>query len=80
MKALKDNAIYAELAVGPNKGESIIIPRIIFQPDDKTLPLEFERRQFPVRPCFGITSNKSQGQTLEKVGIYLKNDFFQHGN
>ena len=37
------------------------------------------RKQFPVRPCFGRTSNKSQGQTLKKVGIYLDRPFFSHG-
>ena len=80
IKELKPNVIFAELATGPKKGETLLIPRICFRPDDPQMPLEFERRQFPVRPCFGITSNKSQGQTLENVGIYLKNDFFAHGS
>jgi hypothetical protein len=26
-----------------------------------------------------MTINKSQGQTLSRVGIYLKNQFFTHG-
>ena len=38
------------------------------------------RKQFPVRPCFAITSNKSQGQTLARVGRYLDRDFFAHGS
>ena len=38
-----------------------------------------ERKQFPIRPCFAITGNKSQGQTFEEIGIYLENDFFTHG-
>ena len=37
------------------------------------------RRQFSVRLAFGITSNKSQGQTLKKVGIHLRSNFFSHG-
>ena len=37
------------------------------------------RRQFPIRPCFAITSNKSQGQTLSRVGVYLDSHFFSHG-
>ncbi len=35
-----------------------------------TLPrcgVTVERRQFPLRPCYAITVNKSQGQTLKKV-------------
>ena len=38
-----------------------------------------ETPQIPLRPCFGITSNKSQGQTLKRVGIYLDRPFFSHG-
>ena len=56
-----------------------MIPRILFQPKDRSLSVEMERRQFPVRLCFAVTSNKSQGQTMKHVGIYLQQDFFGHG-
>ena len=79
VKDLKSAVIIAELAIGPHKGKTLLIPRIPFKPEDKTLPFEFTRKQFPVRVCFAITSNKSQGQTLDRVGIYLKNQFFSHG-
>ena len=36
------------------------------------------RRQFPIRPCFAITSNKYQAQTLDKVDI-ADCHFFSHG-
>ena len=39
----------------------------------------FIRKQFPVRLAFGITANKAQGQTLKKVGICLRSNFFTHG-
>ena len=79
VRKLSKNVIFAELATGPKAGEKLLIPRITFQPENASLPFEFERRQFPIRPCFAMTSNKSQGQTLEKVGICLINDFFSHG-
>ena len=80
VKALHPRVIHAVIAVGPYKGNELMIPRIPFHPEDRTLPIEMERRQFPVRLCFGVTSNKSQGQTLKYVGIYLEQqDFFSHG-
>jgi len=79
VKNLGSKTIYAELCTGPKKGQGIFIPRIPFQPEDKNIPVEFQRRQFPIRPSFAITSNKSQGQTAQQVGLYLKNDGFAHG-
>ena len=29
--------------------------------------------------CFGMTSNKSQGQELKIVGVNLTEEFFSHG-
>ena len=37
------------------------------------------RRQFPVRPAFGMTINKAQGQTLRMAGLYLPTHPFSHG-
>ena len=54
-------------------------PRIIMISESPVLPFTLRRRQFPVRLCFGMTANKSQGQTLDTVGIYLTSDFFTHG-
>ena len=56
-----------------------MIPRIVFLPQDKSLPFEFERRQFPVRPCMNLTSNKGQGQSYNVAGINLTQEFFGHG-
>ena len=71
--------IYA-LGIGEmNYGNILLIPRIIFQPKDQELPFEMERRQFPVRPCFAMTSNKSQGQNLNMVGLNATKELFTHG-
>ena len=37
------------------------------------------RKQFPVRLCFAMTINKSQGQSFEKVRIDLQRPVFSHG-
>ena len=49
-------------------------------PSDTSLPFDFQRKQFPIRPSFCITINKSQGQTLDKVSIWLGDgQVFTHG-
>ena len=37
------------------------------------------RRQFPVILSFAMTNNKSQGQSMSSVGLYLPNPVFSHG-
>ncbi|KAL7184965.1 hypothetical protein ACSBR2_026997 [Camellia fascicularis] len=37
------------------------------------------RRQFPVRFAYALTINKSQGQSLKFVGVYLRTLVFSHG-
>ena len=76
---LHDSIIEAVIATGSFAGNRIFIPRIPMMPSDTTLPFQLTRKQFPVRPCFAITANKSQGQTLKKVGVFLDKPFFGHG-
>ena len=40
---------------------------------------KFTRRQFPVRLCFFMTINKSQGQSVKFVGLNLRFPAFTHG-
>lgn len=43
------------------------------------LPFELYRYQFPIRLAFAMTINKSQGQSLDFVGIDLRSQVFSHG-
>ena len=35
--------------------------------------------QFPVNLAFAMTIDKSQGQTIHYLGVYLRSDVFAHG-
>ena len=64
---------------GSNPGSKLFIPRITLISSSATLPFTIRRKQFPIKPAFALTANKAQGQTLNRMGIYLANDFFSHG-
>ena len=76
---LGEKVIEAEIASGVNKGKCVLIPRITIAPSDTKLPFTLKRRQFPIRPCFAMSTNKAQGQTLDFVGIFLPKNVFTHG-
>ena len=64
---------------GKAEGKRLLIPRISFISRDNQFPFQMKRKQFPIRLSYAITANKSQGQTLKFVGIYLGTEFFSHG-
>jgi hypothetical protein len=67
------------ILTGCKVGEEVFIPRIALNTTDVKWPFTLQRRQFPVRVCYAMTINKSQGQTLSIVGLYLKKPVFTHG-
>jgi ATP-dependent DNA helicase PIF1 len=75
---LDSHVLQTKIMTGPKRNEVALIPRIDFIPETN-LPIEFKRRQFPVRVCYAMTINKSQGQTISQVGLYLPEPVFTHG-
>ncbi len=79
VKRLGQRVIEAEIITGNNVGKRVFIPRIIMCPSENNWPFVLCRCQFPVRVAFAITINKSQGQTLDNVGVYLLSPVYSHG-
>ena len=75
----QSKVIDAEIITGSHLGKRVFIPRITRTPSDNNLPFILKRRQFPIRIAFSMTINKSQGQTLNQLGIYLSQSVFSHG-
>jgi ATP-dependent DNA helicase PIF1 len=73
------NVIGAQIVTGTNIGHVVYISRYNLIPSDANVSISFQRRQFPVCVCFGMTINKSQGQSLRYVGLYLPRTVFTHG-
>ena len=76
---LGDNVIEAIIITGTHIGETVHIPRINLTTRGPHWPFTLNRRQFPIKVCYSMTINKSQGQTLSNVGVYLKKPVFTHG-
>jgi ATP-dependent DNA helicase PIF1 len=73
------HVIEAEIITGVHAGNRVFIPRIPMIPTDTLFPFHLNRFQFPIKTAFAMTINKSQGQTLQNVGVYLKDPVFTHG-
>ena len=72
-------SVNANIISGKNIGTTVTIPRIIMSPNDSKWPFKLNRRQLPLATCYAMTINKSQGQTLQTVGLYLPKQVFTHG-
>lgn len=71
--------IEARIMTGNSKGNTVFLPRISMIPSDSGLPFDLKRRQFPIKPAFAMTINKSQGQTFNHIGLDLTHPPFTHG-
>ena len=69
----------AKILSGINAEQKVFIPRLSLTPSDNKIPINFQRRQFPLSLSFAMTINKSQGQSVNHVGIYLPQSVFFHG-
>ncbi|XP_074336932.1 uncharacterized protein LOC141674107 [Apium graveolens] len=76
----KKNSIECEILCGSHVGSKHLILRIEMIPTDTNWPFQFKRIQFPLQIYYAMTINKSQGQSLDTVGLYLPRVVFSHGH
>jgi ATP-dependent DNA helicase PIF1 len=77
--SLGQKVIQAKILTGSHVGHSVLLLRISLTLKSNKWPFVLERRQYPIKVCYAMTINKSQGQTLSSVGVYLKRHVFSHG-
>ncbi|KAI3735323.1 hypothetical protein L6452_14818 [Arctium lappa] len=77
--SLGNRVIETEIISGSSIGSRTFIPKMSLTPTDKRILFKFQRRQFPIVVCFAMTINKSQRQSLSKVGLFLRQPVFTHG-
>jgi hypothetical protein len=75
---LQPHLLEGEILGGDFNGQRRILPRVKLATDEDYFP-PFTRKQFPVKPTYVMTINKSQGQSLNHVGVDLRVPVFSHG-
>ncbi|KAA6403344.1 MAG: putative ATP-dependent DNA helicase PIF1 [Streblomastix strix] len=77
--AIKPSVIQCIILTGPTAGTVVFVPKMDITSTDTDYPFILHRHQFPLKLGYAMTINKSQGQTLNKVGIHLRQQVFTHG-
>src|SRR5271168_1254602 len=76
---MSNRVLEIRLLTGDHAGKTTFIPRLSITPSSTQVPFEFCRRQFAVKVCFAMSINKSQGQSVDYVGLDFRTSVFTHG-
>jgi hypothetical protein len=70
------NIIVLKILTGPKKNDFVQMPRITLSEKLKSEGTNLVRKQFPIKLAYTLTIDKSQGQSLKRVGVYLCSECF----
>ncbi|KAF1868176.1 hypothetical protein Lal_00018694 [Lupinus albus] len=76
---MANHVLETKIMLGKNVGNIIYILRMSMSPSQIQWSFKLIRRQFPIIVSYAMTINKSQGQSLESVRLYLPKPIFTHG-
>jgi hypothetical protein len=79
VEKINTHALVVRIAGGAFANTVHILPRITLSSNEMDAPFILKRLQFPVNLAFAMTINKAQGQTIDRVGLYLPTPVFTHG-
>ena len=77
VKHMSANVLTCKVLVGLSKDKTVYIFKHSLTTTD--LPFKFEQLQFPIKHAYAVTIHKSQGQTTQRIGLYLSISVFHHG-
>ena len=79
VRDVRDHVLYCDALTGKSMGKPVCVPKLALEPSDIDLHFRMRRYQFPVMLSYSMTIHKSQGQSFDRVGVYLNSDVFTHG-
>ena len=81
VKQLRTNSIVADILTDSHRGDAVALCRRDLRSDANNPKYGFilRRRQFPLLPAFAMNINKAQGQSPQRVSVYLPTPVFTHG-
>ena len=77
---LGDRVLEGEIITGSHKGERVCIPRIVLNSAGSKWPFTLRRCQFPIRLCYAMTINKSQGKLCLRYAYTCRSRCFRMDN